>query len=102
MPIYKLVEGSGILSDPTGPKVDTTIAANGGFTATIGDGSTTNIVVTHNLGTKDCAIRVYRVASPFDTIFVDAERTTTNTVTLKFASAPAAGQYRVIVRQVKP
>lgn len=63
----------------------------------IGDGSATAIVVTHNLNTRDVAVEVYPNASPYDTILVDAERTSVNTVTLRFASAPASNAYRAVV-----
>lgn len=67
------------------------------FVVTITGGSTAE-VITHNLGTKDVMVEVYRIASPFDTIILDVERTSTNTITLRWAVAPAAGEYRVMVR----
>jgi hypothetical protein len=66
------------------------------FAATIGDGSTTNIAVTHNLGTLDVTVGVYEVSTGAE-IGCDKTRTNVNTVTIGFAIAPTAGQYRVVV-----
>ncbi len=67
-----------------------------GYAATIGDGTATNIAVTHNLGTKDVTVSVRDTAT--DTgVLVEWQATDVNTVTLKFASAPAAVAYRVVI-----
>lgn len=66
------------------------------YTEVIGDGSATQYTVTHNLGTRDLHIQVYRTATPWDTVGVDTERTTTNTATVRFAAAPASGAYTVV------
>jgi len=60
-------------------------------------GGSTSQAVTHNLGTKDVVVSVYRVASPFDDVECDVERTDTNNVTVRFTTAPAASEYRVVV-----
>ena len=64
-------------------------------TATIG-GATAQ-VVTHNLATQAAVVSVFRTATPWDVIDCDIEMTTTNTVTLRFAVAPAANEYTVVV-----
>lgn len=76
-----------------------TPAAGGGaaYSATIGDGTTTAIVVTHNLGTQDVAVAVREAASPYGLVAVRWEATTANTVTLQFTTAPTTGQYRASV-----
>lgn len=61
------------------------------------DGSTTSYVVQHGLGTRDVVVQVYSTSAPYDTVFTDVERTDTNNVTLKFASAPADDAYRVVI-----
>lgn len=66
------------------------------YSATI-TGGTTSEVITHNLNTKDVIVQLYRVASPYDTVFTDVERTSVNTITLRFAVAPSAGEYRVVI-----
>ena len=59
--------------------------------------STTSHVTTHNFGSRDVTVAVYDNNSPYAEVFPDVEHTTTNTVTIKFASAPTADQYRVVI-----
>ena len=59
--------------------------------------SATSYTLTHNLGTQDVIVQIYEVASPYQQIFADVEHTSSSTVTVKFASAPTAGEYRVVV-----
>jgi hypothetical protein len=67
------------------------------FNQDIGDGSATSYTVTHNLGTRDLHVQVRRNSGNYDQIIVDIECTTTNSVTIKFASAPASNAFRVII-----
>lgn len=67
------------------------------YAVSIGDGSATSYVVTHNLGTKDVIVNTFYNASTFDEVFCDVQHTTTNTVTLIFAVAPASNAIRVVV-----
>lgn len=67
------------------------------YSTTIGDGTSTSIEVTHNLGETGVICQVYRVASPYDMVMCDVKLTSTNVVTLGFASAPSSGEYRVVV-----
>lgn len=63
-----------------------------------GDSSTTSFTITHNLGAREVQVQVYDAASPYDTVEVDIERSTTNSVVVKFASAPAVGaNYKAVV-----
>ena len=70
------------------------------YNTDIGDGSATQFTVTHNLGTRDVAVGVRRNSGAYDFVGVDAEATTTNTVTIRFAAgnAPTSNQFRVIVK----
>lgn len=102
MAIYLIVAGStpsssGLTETGSGLAVDFNVVARQGYIEDIGDGSTTNIVVTHNLATRDVLVRVYRNASPWDEIDVDVEHTSTNTITIKFAVAPATNAYNVVI-----
>ena len=67
------------------------------FTAT-GDDTTTGFPVTHNFGTRNVMVQVREVSSPYAEVLVDNEATTTNSVTVKFAVAPATGtNYTIMV-----
>jgi hypothetical protein len=59
--------------------------------------SATSYVVTHNLGTQDAMVQVSETASPYAKVEVDVELTSANTITLRFATAPSAGAYKVVV-----
>jgi hypothetical protein len=74
----------------------TNLGATTKVTGTIGDGSATAIAVTHSLGTDDVVVEVYD-ASNKETVICDVDRTSTDAVTLTFASAPASNAYKVVV-----
>lgn len=85
----------GLTVGASGIALDTSVATRKYATA-IGDGTASAIVVTHNLGTRDVEV-VIRNATTYEKVEADDVATTTNTVTLTFASAPATGAYRVAV-----
>lgn len=91
-----VVGGGGLLVGASGFQIDTAIVARH-VAAAIGDGVATQIDMTHSLGTRDVVVNVYRVASPYETVMCDTERFDVNTVRLRFAVAPTAGQFRVVV-----
>jgi hypothetical protein len=66
------------------------------YSVAIGDGSATSYTVTHNLASRDVQVTVYN-ASTYDEVITDVTHTTTNTLTIVFASAPASNAYRVVV-----
>ena len=74
----------------------TALGATTKVTGTIGDGSATAIAVTHSLGTDDVIVEVYG-ASTKETVGCDVDRTSTDAVTLTFASAPASNAYKVVI-----
>jgi hypothetical protein len=63
----------------------------------IGDGSLTSLPVTHNFSTRDVQVSVFPNSGTYDDVEVDVQRTSTNDVTLVFATAPASNAYRVVV-----
>jgi hypothetical protein len=63
---------------------------------TIGDNSSTAIVVTHNLATQDIVVSV-RDASTNAFVEADITATSTNTATITFAVAPASNAYKVVI-----
>jgi hypothetical protein len=66
------------------------------FTSTVGNGSLTQIPVTHNLGSRTVVVNVYDSAT-YETVECDVVRTSTTVVTLGFTVAPASGAYTVVI-----
>jgi len=60
-------------------------------------GGGTVFVVNHGLNTRDVQIQVYESSAEWSNVEVDTERTTVNTATIRFGTAPAAGAYRVVI-----
>ena len=79
--------------------VDTCVADNG-VTANIGDGSASVYQINHNLGTRNVIVSCYRNSSPYDTVMLDVERTSTNQVTLRTTTALASNAVSVIITKV--
>lgn len=69
------------------------------YKANIGDGSTTSIAVTHNLGTLDVIVQLYDNAT-YETVYADVVRTSVNQITVSFATAPSSGAIRVLVQKL--
>lgn len=63
----------------------------------VGDGSATSYTLTHNLGTRDVEIGVFRQSGSFDEVACDMNHTTVNAVTLIFSAAPTVNQFRAVV-----
>lgn len=98
--VLNAVAGTGIAVTADAISVDRT--TNGAkvaliYTASIGDGTATSYTVTHNLGSKDVGVTIYDNASPYAEVIADVEHTSTSAVTVKFAAAPSANKYRVVV-----
>lgn len=66
------------------------------YSVDIGNGSSTSITVTHNLGTKDVITQV-RQNSDDAVVECDIDNDTTNTVVLTFAVAPTSNALRAVV-----
>jgi hypothetical protein len=56
----------------------------------------TTTTITHNFGTKDVIVQIYDTTTD-ETVYADVVRTSTNVVTITFATAPAADAYRIVV-----
>jgi hypothetical protein len=94
---FNVGAGTGITVNADDIQIDSTYSGLAKrFAANIGDGSTTAIVITHNLGTRDVVVSIHD-ASTFAEIDADIEKTSTNTVTVTFATAPASNAYRAVI-----
>lgn len=90
------VTGSAAIDGSGNVSIATTVVGGGlRYSGDVGAG--TAVVVTHNLGTRDVSVEVYRNSTPWDTVLVDCSRTSINTVTLTFASAVSAGAFRAVI-----
>lgn len=87
--------GTGITVSGGTVAVDTTKVVQK-YAASIGDGTTTSIVVTHNLNTRDVTVALFDNSS-FAEVETDVVHTSVNTITLNFATAPSTSAYRVVV-----
>jgi hypothetical protein len=67
------------------------------YAANVGDGTSTSITITHNLGTRDVVVTVYEATGSYAEVICDVNHATTNTITLLFSVAPTSNQYRVVV-----
>lgn len=65
------------------------------FAADLGAGSSQSIK--HSLGTRDVSVLIRETAGNYAQVMADVEITDEDNVTVKFAAAPSAGQYRIVV-----
>lgn len=94
--VVSAVAAAGVTVTGSGIGLDTAVAVRK-FAQAIGDGSTTSIVVTHNLNTQDVTTGVYLATGTFAEVLCDVQHTSVNTATFIFAVAPTSGQYRVVI-----
>lgn len=89
-------QGSGISIAGNVVSIDTAVVTRK-IPATIGDGVSTSLLVTHGLNTLDVVVQVYEMSTGA-TIECDVVRTNSTQVTLGFVVAPAAASLRVVVQ----
>lgn len=92
----KTASGGGLIANASGLSIDTSVVVKK-FSMNVGDGTSTNITVNHQLNTRDVIVQLYTNAAPYDTVFCEVSRTDVNNISLGFGSAPASGAYRVVV-----
>lgn len=85
----------GLVVGAAGIAIDESVVARK-YSANIGNGASTSIVVNHNLGTKDVAVSL-RQNSDDAGFWTDWVATDINTVTLTFAVAPSSNEHRITV-----
>lgn len=66
------------------------------YTTTVNPSVSSTPQVTHNLGSRDVHVTVYRDASPYDEVMVQSRRVTVDRVDLHFAATPNE-DFRVVV-----
>jgi len=87
--------GTGIVVNTNNVAIDTTLVVRK-YATTIGNNSATSFTVTHNLGTQDVIVAIYDTATYVE-YEADITHSTTNTITVAFATAPTTNQIRVVV-----
>ena len=92
---FNVGAGTGITVGADSVSIDTAVVVRK-YSASIGDGSTTAIVVTHNLNTKDIHVQLRQNADDVQVI-ADVTATSVNTCTITFSVAPASNAIRVVV-----
>lgn len=93
---FNVGSGTGIVVTADAVAVDPAVVPRK-FATNVGDGAATTITITHNFATRDVSVDVYLNSGGFTDEIVDVSRPSVNTVTLTFATAPAAGSYRAFV-----
>lgn len=67
------------------------------YQQTFGDGAATQYTITHNLNTRDAIAVVRQAATPWAEVICDIEAASVNSLTIRFASAPAINAMRISV-----
>jgi hypothetical protein len=67
------------------------------FSTNIGDGASTSLTVTHNLGTLDVQVYVRETGGSLRQVIAEVQHTSTNSVTILTQTPPGSGAYRVTV-----
>jgi hypothetical protein len=74
--------------EPANQKITLQQIQQGISASAVGNLTAASTVVTHNLGTRDIIVQLYDSVT-YDTVYGDVSRTSTNTVTIAFASTPS-------------
>jgi hypothetical protein len=94
---FDVVGGTGISVAADAVAIDTTVVSRKTAFA-VGDGAATSYLLTHNFNNRDVIVQVYLNSGTFEEVEVDVQRTSVNTITVIFATAPAASAYRAVVQ----
>jgi hypothetical protein len=86
--------GNGLIGDGTSLRVDPAVVVR---KYAVNCAATTTTTVTHNLGTLDVVTAIITVSGG-ELVEADVLITGVNTLTVTFATAPTAGQYRIVVQ----
>lgn len=67
------------------------------ISTTMGNNADTSFNIDHNFQTRQVTVQVFQASSPYAMVEADIERPTIDRVVVKFATAPAVGEYEVVV-----
>jgi hypothetical protein len=81
----------------TPKKLTNWVSAPKRYQTLIGDGSNTSYTITHNLGTRNVDVNIYRNSGNYDEVDAEIRRTSTSQITIIFSSAPSNNQFGVSV-----
>jgi hypothetical protein len=87
--------GAGLTQDADGLSLDAAVAVRKYAT---GCAAATSTLVNHALNTRDVQVTVYLASGTYEEVICDIEHTDVNNVTVRFAVAPAANAYRIVVQ----
>jgi hypothetical protein len=93
----RVTASTGVPEDLTPANMATILAGTIARKFSAACAAATSTVVNHAFGTRDVLVSVIRSTTPWDEVECDVEATDTNNVTVRFAVAPAAGDYRITV-----
>lgn len=82
-------------------KLDATLEAKivNGYAQTVGDGTSTSFTITHNLGTKDVMVMMYKVDTG-ECVTCQVARTSDNAISVGAFPAPASNNLRIMVQKL--
>jgi hypothetical protein len=91
--------GTGLVFDGSGNITNDTNNGYGvrKYSETIGDGTQTQFPIEHVFGTRSLTVQIFETSTPYAQVEADVEHTSTDGVTIKFASPPSSNQYEVVV-----
>lgn len=75
----------------------TDIGATRKVAANLGNASATDFIIEHNLNSRDLVVTIRESASPYSQVITEVEFTTVNTLTVRFAQAPASSEFRISI-----
>lgn len=85
---------------PTYKVIDVAQAQTPAYEQDLGDGTAATFTLTHNFGTRNVSVTVYRNASPWDDIDVFIGRPDANTVTVEPDEIWSSAQFHAVVRKL--
>ena len=66
----------------------------------LGDGSTTSIIVNHDLRAQAVTTCLYSATAPYGEVEADVQHTSINSVTFTFTVAPRVGQFNWVIQAI--